>query len=76
MKENDILKFENLATIVSGIKTNDFELSAEVKKTEEVLVKKLIERVKNEFDAHPFIVFMAKENQKLIDGLKRICTDR
>ena len=66
-------RFDNLATTIQGKKVSDFDLSAEVHQDEDKLVAMMVERVEKEFDEHPFIVFMAKHNEPLVNKLKAVC---
>ena len=64
--EQEIRHFKNLATISSGLKTNDFDLTYLTRKTEMELVNEILTKVRKEFDKQPFIIFMAREDDCLL----------
>ena len=47
-----------------------------VKETDEELKQLILERVNREFDEHPFIVFMVKDDKQLFDELQSICKEK
>ena len=73
MKPDDIIQFQNLSSLITGVKKDDFQLSAIIHQKESDLCNAVINRVKTDLEMHPFILFMEKTNDKLVSALKSIC---
>ena len=74
--ESEIIVFENLLSLVSGVKQGDFDLKSEVEKEVPQLKSSLLSLVKKELELRPFIIFMAKQEQDLVDELQKLCEER
>lgn len=74
--KEETLEFQNFATLLSGIPTEDFEKDGAVSLDLDELLDLLCDKVTNTFEQHPHIVFMAKDNESLRYRLKKICDDR
>ena len=48
--EDEVRAFKNLATVASGVKTNDFSLFSLTRKTEMELTLEILKKVRNDFD--------------------------
>ena len=70
VKESDILVFKNYSTLLSGVKQDNFFLDSTVLEEVDELKKTIIDHVDKEIFEHPFIVFMAKQDEQFINDLR------
>jgi len=61
--------------LITGIKKDDFQLSAVLHQKESDLCNAIVNRVKKDLEQHPFILFMEKTNDKLVSALNSICEE-
>ena len=59
--------FKNLVSLISGIDQGDFDLKSEVNKDESMLKRSIIELVKRDLELRPFILFMGKYDDHLVE---------
>ena len=67
--KQETVEFDNFATLLSGIPTEDFEKDGSMSLDLDELIEQLCEKVTSTFDQHPHIVFMAKDNENLRNRL-------
>ena len=75
-QQSEILTFQNLHTLVSGVDQGDFDLKSEVDKDATKLKESIKSLIRRDLDDRPFIVFMAKHDEQLVEELRTICDER